>query len=168
MEITYVFDNQELPEEFDVCICRVCQVEKPTNEFYHYKYKSQSKYAKGLEYSKPIKICKTCKSEQGKTNVKANLVNRARARAIKGNLDFDITADDIVVPDVCPVLGMPIKVNTGKTRKDSIALDKINPLLGYVKGNVQVVSQLANTMKASASKEELLKFAKWVIETFKE
>jgi hypothetical protein len=42
-------------------------------------------------------------------------------------------------------------------------LDKIVPELGYVKGNVQVISTLANTMKNQASIEQLLTFAHSVI-----
>lgn len=34
---------------------------------------------------------------------------------------------------------------------------------GYVKGNIWVISHLANMMKNSADKAELLKFAEWVI-----
>jgi hypothetical protein len=39
-------------------------------------------------------------------------------------------------------------------------LDKIIPELGYVKGNVRIISTLANTMKSNAIKDQLLTFAK--------
>jgi hypothetical protein len=39
-------------------------------------------------------------------------------------------------------------------------LDKIIPELGYVKGNVRIISTLANTMKSNATKDQLLTFAK--------
>ena len=39
-------------------------------------------------------------------------------------------------------------------------MDKIIPELGYVKGNVRIISTLANTMKSNATKDQLLTFAK--------
>jgi hypothetical protein len=52
--------------------------------------------------------------------------------------------------------------------RTSPSLDRIDSTLGYTKGNIQVISWLANTMKTNASIEELKLFAKWVLETFKE
>ena len=39
------------------------------------------------------------------------------------------------------------------------SLDRIDPTKGYIKGNVWVITKRANTMKNSATREELLKFA---------
>jgi hypothetical protein len=46
----------------------------------------------------------------------------------------------------CPVLGIPIILG-GKLSKNSPSLDKMVPGLGYVRGNVLVISHRANTMK---------------------
>lgn len=93
----------------------------------------------------------------------------AKSRATKYGIEFSITIDDIVVPDKCPVLGLEFGPNTGRGRgayKDSISLDRIDCTKGYVPGNVQVMSRLANTMKSNATKEQLLMFADWVGRTF--
>lgn len=90
------------------------------------------------------------------------LLNRARHRAKRSSLDFNISEDDIVIPDVCPVFGFPLTINKDHQKSNSISLDRINPKLGYVKGNLQVLSHLANTMKQNATPEELHKFADWV------
>lgn len=97
------------------------------------------------------------------------LMRSAKHRAKKNNIPFNIVEEDIVIPEVCPVLGIPIKVNINTGcggRKDSMSLDKIIPSKGYVKGNIQVISHLANSMKSSATPEELLKFADWIYETY--
>ena len=49
---------------------------------------------------------------------------------------------------------------------NSPSIDRIDNDKGYIKGNVQVISHKANSMKFTASKEELLKFAEWVKVTY--
>jgi hypothetical protein len=83
------------------------------------------------------------------------LLMNARARAKKAGLPFDVTEDDLLVPTHCPALGLDLSVHP-------LSIDKIIPSLGYVKGNVQVLSMKANRMKQDASPEELKRFAEWV------
>lgn len=97
------------------------------------------------------------------------LMRSAKHRAKKHNLPFDIVETDIIIPENCPVLDIPIKVNVDSGcggRKDSISLDRIIPEKGYVRGNIQVISHLANSMKSSATPDELLKFADWIYKTY--
>jgi len=49
-------------------------------------------------------------------------------------------------------------------KNDSPTLDRIDPNKGYVKGNIQVLSHLANMMKSNATAEELHLFADWIKE----
>ena len=88
---------------------------------------------------------------------KIYMVRRARHRAKKLNLPFNITPGDITIPEKCPILGITLRVATGRHKDDSPALDKIIPEKGYVKGNVMVISQRANVLKRDASLEELEK-----------
>ena len=82
------------------------------------------------------------------------LVARAKDRARARNLPFNITADDVVVPSVCPALGIPLV--TGQKRSAmSPSLDRIQPGLGYVPGNVRVLSDRANRMKGALGLSEL-------------
>lgn len=91
-----------------------------------------------------------------------------RAAARKKKIPFDIVFEDIKYPSNCPVLGIPLFRNTGKHGPcaNSPSIDKIIPGLGYIKGNVQVISQRANVMKNDASPEELLRFAEWILKTY--
>jgi hypothetical protein len=63
----------------------------------------------------------------------------------------------------CPLLGLELTYkNCGKkAAPDNYAtLDKIDPTRGYTKGNVQILSFRANTIKGDASLEELKLVAK--------
>lgn len=91
----------------------------------------------------------------------------AKHRAKKLCLPFNLDYDDIVIPETCPVLGIKLDDDCSKQSRNSPSLDRIIPELGYVKGNVQVISWQANTMKNNASIEELTAFANWVLHFFK-
>lgn len=85
------------------------------------------------------------------------LYNNAKQRAKKYSLPFNITVEDIVVPENCPILGIPLIIQTGCASDNSPSLDKIIPELGYVKGNIQVISHKANSIKNNASVQDLEK-----------
>lgn len=97
-------------------------------------------------------------------NQEKYLASSAKARSKKYGIVFDISADDIHIPDFCPYLGIKLEPFS---EWSSPSLDKIDPALGYVKGNIQVVSLLANTMKSSASIEQLVTFAENVLRLHK-
>lgn len=87
------------------------------------------------------------------------LLQQARSRAKELNINFDLSAEDIIIPSECPALKTPFKYGTPY----AMSLDKVMPSLGYVKDNVQVLSLKANLMKQDASPEELRNFALWVL-----
>ena len=90
------------------------------------------------------------------------MYSQAKTRAKKKNLAFDITLEDVVVPKVCPVLGIPIEPGRGKHHDGSPSLDRSDPLRGYVKGNVAVISHRANLLKSNGTAEEHLRIATWI------
>lgn len=108
------------------------------------------------------------KSNYSKLNPKKRLLYSAAARAKREGLPFSITEEDIVIPTHCPYLGLELCITAarGTKRNNVISLDKIIPSLGYVKGNIEVMSQQANTMKSDASKEELLLFAQEILKRY--
>lgn len=91
-------------------------------------------------------------------NPEKHLLQAAKARALKAGIPFEIDIEDVVIPSMCPVLKQPM---LRKTRY-APSLDRIKPDLGYVKGNVWVISRKANVMKNDATDEELKEFAEWV------
>ena len=82
----------------------------------------------------------------------------AKRRAKDKNLPFNISVEDIRIPKRCPLLGLKLFPNVGgSSAPNSPTLDRIIPKLGYVKGNVRVISNKANLMKQDATLEELEK-----------
>ena len=119
--------------------------------------------------SKTVTLCNTCNSSRVKEqSPEVRMYRRAKARAKKNGLAFTITKGDIEIPSHCPVLGVPLVIHKGSSggRGDSPALDRVDNNRGYEKGNIVVISHLANMMKSSASVEELIRFSAWVQSTY--
>lgn len=89
-------------------------------------------------------------------------------RAKKNNMPFNLEYTDVVIPKKCPILEIPIFKGNQRHVANSPSLDRLIPELGYVKGNVRVISYKANTMKSNASIEEIKMFAKNIILYFDE
>jgi hypothetical protein len=80
----------------------------------------------------------------------------------KDSLEFTIYLKSIA-PEVCPVFGVPLTTGKRVLHDWSPSVDKIDKKKGYVRGNIQIISYLANAMKRDASPERLNQFAKWVL-----
>lgn len=93
-----------------------------------------------------------------------HILRRAKNRAKLKGLEFNLTEEDIFIPILCPYLRIPLTNLQGKGFHDSnISLDRIDNSKGYVKGNIEVMSVLANKMKCNASTEQLEAFATEVL-----
>ena len=99
-----------------------------------------------------------------KNHEKAILL-RAKQRAKQKDFEFSLDAVDIVIPLRCPILDIEI-IRNKSIKANSPSLDRIDNTKGYIKGNIMVISNKANTMKNNATPEELIKFAKWVLNTY--
>lgn len=87
-------------------------------------------------------------------NVIKFLWSHAKRRAKVKNVPFTINHADIIVPEYCPIMGWKL-TGRGENIKTSPSIDRIIPELGYVPGNIQVISTQANRMKWDSTKEEL-------------
>lgn len=96
------------------------------------------------------------------------MIHSARARAKKRGVPCTITPNDFNIPPMCPALGIPLEPSsTGVPSDNSPSLDCINPYLGYVPGNVVVISKRANTIKGNANWREIksvYEFTKFITE----
>ena len=105
------------------------------------------------------KECRDCmnkrKNAHYRDNAMAYKIREAKRRATSKGLPFDITEEDIEVPEVCPLIGIPLEISSKGHSPNSPSIDRIDCDKGYVKGNVWIVSYKANTVKSDASLEEL-------------
>lgn len=89
-----------------------------------------------------------------------------RQRAKARGLECDLSPEDIVIPEKCPVFGFPLNISMGQGaggQFDSPSVDRIDNEQGYIRGNIQVMSHLANRMKSSATRDQLQLFARWIL-----
>lgn len=85
---------------------------------------------------------------------KRAMLNAAKRRAKQKGIPFNLTLEDISIPDYCPVLGIPLEIGKGAATDGSPSLDRIMPAMGYVKGNVIVISWRANRLKSDGLPDE--------------
>jgi hypothetical protein len=85
-------------------------------------------------------------------------------KAKKKGIPFEITFDTLEKPTHCPVLGVLLNYGCstgvdGKLKMDpnKASIDKLIPELGYVPGNVFVISWRANKLKSNMNIDELEK-----------
>lgn len=85
----------------------------------------------------------------------AHMFYNAKRRAKKNGLEFSIEMSDIVIPSHCPYLGIPIITGTRYEYESTPSLDRVDNTRGYTKDNILVVSKKGNSMKNSATFQEL-------------
>lgn len=90
------------------------------------------------------------------------ILQGAKQRAKKLGLPFNLTRDDIVIPTHCPIFGYELTISNGQPSDNSPSIDRIIPTLGYVKGNVQIISWRANNIKKNATVDELKKLVAYL------
>lgn len=121
----------------------------------------KSKTPDGLSYS--CKSCRTMENAQlnharyhrwkKKDPVKAMLQGMKGNAGIKG-ITFNLTKDDICIPDVCPILNIPLFFSDKRTY-NTPSVDRIDNTIGYEPTNIVVCSWRANMLKKDATINEL-------------
>ena len=89
-------------------------------------------------------------------------IRDAKKRAKKFNIDFNLTEEYVesIYPKdgKCPALEIKLKRKDGS---NAPSLDRIIPSLGYVEGNIQWVSKLANQIMSSATPDQVIQVGKY-------
>lgn len=154
-------------------ICYRCKNEKDIESFCRNKRKRDGRAT----------YCKTCdkehrdteeyksmssvwKSEYRKNNLPKLLFLSAKTRARKKNIECTITESDIIVPEKCPVLGINLIIQEKSIGENSPTLDRIDNKLGYIPGNVIVISNRANRLKNDATLDELSLLSKFYLKDY--
>lgn len=92
-------------------------------------------------------------------NYVVTMLNGAKRRAKTAGREFSLDVEDVVIPTHCPLLGIELhttdQMRGGHDQSRSPSLDRLDNSIGYVKGNVWVISHRANALKRDATLEEL-------------
>jgi hypothetical protein len=159
-------------------VCSDCGIEKNFSDFEKPRYDI---FSNGK--STTMSCCRECNNKRMKSNRLKNKsenyeyhsvrekLNGARKRAKNGNYMFDITIEDLMpFPLVCEVLGIKLDYNVyGNSRPDNTAsLDKVIPDLGYIKGNVRIISHRANRLKSDLDFDTIERIKDYMIRNSKE
>ena len=102
-------------------------------------------------------------------NPENSILVQIRDRCRRGGIPFNLTIEDCKIPEICPVLGIPIVVGQIRPKGRMLAgnapsVDRIFPEKGYVKGNIAVISWRANHLKNNATADELEKIVNYIRE----
>lgn len=147
--------------------CRSCQEDarKRTDAKYHDKYAKRAlstrkeRYAANPEPER--EYARKVVPLHRKNHPELYLYHHAKIRAKKLGLEFDLDKTDIVIPDVCPYLGIRLEIHVGVSGKkgpkqNSPSVDRIDNTLGYIKDNVEVISYRANRLKNDGTPHEIM------------
>ena len=146
--------------------CSTCKQHKKNDEFYKH-----GRTKDGLSG-----FCKSCVKEYNSNrystlNGRAKiLVNNAKIRSRKKNLDFDISVADVyekIVTGVCEFTGISFDYSYGKDRflnAYSPSIDKIDSKKGYTKDNIRLVLTSVNRALGEDGEDEMLPILKAMVE----
>jgi thymidylate synthase ThyX len=94
--------------------------------------------------------------------------SRLRQSAEKRGIPFDLTVEDLLElgrPKYCKYLELELDYSADHLQSNSPSVNRVDSSLGYVKGNLEIISNKANSMLLNATKEELKTFVKNVAVT---
>lgn len=104
-------------------------------------------------------ITKRSLEKQRREHPEKHILMRVKTRAKSRGIDFDLEVSDIIIPETCPILGIPIVAfpPNGLGEPGCASVDRIDPSKGYIKGNIQIISGEANRIKNNCYKPEVFR-----------
>lgn len=159
----YPLEGNLMPEIMRVC--PKCGKTKSINQYTYYKGHGGDNY----------RSCHACEKKlwapvQWNSDPRQVLWLRSKENAHTQGIAHTITPDEIPLPNTCRYFGWELdyRDTASKRRRwshQTASIDRIDSSKGYIPGNIQVISLLANRMKQDATIEEMLKFAIGVLKT---
>jgi transposase len=113
----------------------------------------KEKWNKGKNKPKNIYTTKT-------DRLKGYMLRNIKHSAFARNRDFNLVYTDLELPKYCPILGLELEYGKSLNSWNCASVDEIIPEKGYTKGNIIIMSRLANMMKNCANFEHLELFCK--------
>lgn len=149
-------------------LCSRCQYIKEDSAFYFDKRlksglsswckKCCSKYASAMNKKHKTRYAERMKNSQHEyhtNNLERVMCASAKKRAKNKGIEFNLKPEDIIIPEYCPILGMRLVIHEDKAHDNSPSLDRIDPSIGYIPGNICVISNKANRLKNNATIEQI-------------
>jgi hypothetical protein len=159
-------------------MCRMCHQNKEDAQFYRqynclasrckeciYQIRSSEEYKEKRRIQEQIYRNKNrdsyrkSKKKSRRNHPETQLLKQMRNRAKELNLEFNLEILDIIIPKKCPILGIELSLQDGFSKDNSPSVDRINNKKGYIKGNIIIISQRANSIKGDATLHELFLLA---------
>jgi len=170
-------------------ICISCKIEKSLDSFHKNKAKIngfnnkckncanlqkknirrlKSGYGKGkdlltpdeIKYREKVNGINT-KNRKHERNHISNLLLSAKYRSRLKNLEFNLKKELLTIPEICPVLKIPLCRSNGFPSPNSPSIDRLESSKGYTMDNINIISNRANSIKSDATFEEFEAIYKW-------
>ena len=119
--------------------------------------------------------CLMCKKDRARKHASkdtawawaSSVARQAKMRANRAEppIPHNIDAKHVyaLLSDKCPVFGTKFMFyGNKKSVPESPSIDRLDPKLGYVPGNVVIISMKANRIKNAYGSEEILKVGRWL------
>lgn len=164
-------------------ICRKCGIEKSLEEFgkklegrtawclecmrtrnkeFYWDNRESVRERQNARYQHHAEEQMAQQKQYLKDNPEKGLLKLAKQRCKKSGVACTISEKDIVIPEFCPILGLKLEFGEMDNRNNSPSLDRILPELGYIRGNVAIISHLANRIKNTGTAAEHRLIADWM------
>ncbi len=143
--------------------CKKCR--KYQKEYYEQNRDQEIKRALksyNKQYVDDPELVRKKKREAIRKNPVSYMLWQVKTRAKKKGIPFDLSHDDIKIPECCPILGVTLEISNEHSSENSPSVDRIIPSRGYVRGNIQIISHKANSIKNNATADELQKVASYI------
>jgi hypothetical protein len=94
---------------------------------------------------------------------KIHLLQQIKRQATHKGLEFNLTVSDIDWVETCPILDYKLdSFSVGGRKSETVSFDRKNPKVGYIKGNVFIISNRANMLKSDITIEQLERMINYV------